>query len=277
LVFWLNRPEDHTTLQGRVVGRQPHHGFNELIATNRPDIIDAMTVTDKASVRHWNEFDDDDEPGEGEVFFRQSYNFFDGKLSKLRAHCRCQKPSNPDKLLIRCEKDNCKTWLHDQCLVKDLAETLLKEAAGSPTGLSDQNTIAVQPALASFSTPQGTPRPNRRSIATPQNQNRLNNDELLPTPNMAKTPSFSITRIVDPAAEERKSGKIPSIFRIVPRARSVKEFTIEIREKTVNRVLRDPGVQGGEKVHVFAGEGGPAGPGKWEREIQCLKCAKAVD
>jgi hypothetical protein len=43
LVFWLNRPEDHTTLQGRVVGRQPHHGFNELIATNRPDIIDAST------------------------------------------------------------------------------------------------------------------------------------------------------------------------------------------------------------------------------------------
>lgn len=30
--------------------------------------------------------------------------------------CRCNEPGNPDKVLIGCPKEDCKKWLHEECL-----------------------------------------------------------------------------------------------------------------------------------------------------------------
>jgi hypothetical protein len=69
-VYWQYRPED---LPG---GRQPHHGASELIASNHMDIIEALSVADKANVIHW---DDDPEKTDApllkdQLFWRQTFD-----------------------------------------------------------------------------------------------------------------------------------------------------------------------------------------------------------
>lgn len=34
--------------------------------------------------------------------------------------CRCDQPGNPDKVLIGCSKEDCKKWLHEECLKHDV-------------------------------------------------------------------------------------------------------------------------------------------------------------
>lgn len=66
-VYWLYWPEE---LPG---GRQPYHGEKELIASNHMEIIDAMTVSGRAHVKHWLELDEDEELPD--LFWRQKYDF----------------------------------------------------------------------------------------------------------------------------------------------------------------------------------------------------------
>src|SRR4051794_39775267 len=68
-VYWLYKPEE---LPG---GRQPHHGDSELIASNHMDIIEALTVVDRADVVHWDEDPDNSEwPMKDQLFWRQTYD-----------------------------------------------------------------------------------------------------------------------------------------------------------------------------------------------------------
>lgn len=71
-VYWLYWPEE---LPG---GRQPYHGAKELVASNHMEIIDAMTVSGRASVKHWMELDD--EEGLPDLFWRQKFDFPTGTL-----------------------------------------------------------------------------------------------------------------------------------------------------------------------------------------------------
>lgn len=74
-IYYLYKPEE---LPG---GRQPHHGESELIASNHMDIIEALTVADKAEVVHWEEDPDRaDWPMKDQWFWRQTYD-----LSKPKA------------------------------------------------------------------------------------------------------------------------------------------------------------------------------------------------
>ena len=50
-VAWLNRPEDFEN------GRQDYHGANELIPTNRMDVIDAMSVNGRFEIVRWDDGD----------------------------------------------------------------------------------------------------------------------------------------------------------------------------------------------------------------------------
>ncbi|OMP87498.1 hypothetical protein BK809_0007585 [Diplodia seriata] len=72
-VFWMYRPED---LPG---GRRPYHGANEVIASNRMQIIDALTVNGKADLKHWAEDDDGDVLGADQLFWRQTFDWANGK------------------------------------------------------------------------------------------------------------------------------------------------------------------------------------------------------
>lgn len=40
-------------------------------------------------------------------------------IQSVELRCKCNRPENPDKTLIGCTNDDCKKWLHDDCLVHD--------------------------------------------------------------------------------------------------------------------------------------------------------------
>ena len=73
-VLWLYWPEELP-----VEGRRDYHATSELIASNLMEIMDAMTVTDKAEVAHVRELYDEP-PTEG-LFWRQKFDFLSNKLS----------------------------------------------------------------------------------------------------------------------------------------------------------------------------------------------------
>lgn len=66
-VYWLYWPEE---LPG---GRQYYHGAKELVASNHMEIIDAMTVTGRAEVKHWMELDHDEILPD--LFWRQKFDY----------------------------------------------------------------------------------------------------------------------------------------------------------------------------------------------------------
>ena len=66
-IYWLYWPDE---LPG---GRQPYHGAKELIASNHMEIVDAMTVSGRAHVKHWLELDEDEELPD--LFWRQKFDF----------------------------------------------------------------------------------------------------------------------------------------------------------------------------------------------------------
>ena len=59
--------------------RQPYHGKTEVIASNHMEILDAMTVSDRAPVTHWEERDDD--PPMSGPYWRQRFDYLTKKLS----------------------------------------------------------------------------------------------------------------------------------------------------------------------------------------------------
>lgn len=60
-------------------GREKYHGKNELVASNHMEIIDAMTVSDRAEIVQWGEKDDD--PMLTGLYWRQRFNYITKKLS----------------------------------------------------------------------------------------------------------------------------------------------------------------------------------------------------
>lgn len=125
----MYRPEDLPS------GRLPHHGRNELIATNDMAIIDAMTVDGPADVVHWQERQDQGEIlHPDQLFWRQTLDVTKKSFvlsvrcpaqihclaltgtQKLPMHCVDNAPCNPDQLLIQCS--SCSKWLHGPCIEK---------------------------------------------------------------------------------------------------------------------------------------------------------------
>ncbi|KAK9470846.1 uncharacterized protein V1510DRAFT_398524 [Dipodascopsis tothii] len=106
-MYWPNELPD---------GRQYYHGKKELVASNHVDVIDAMSVSGRATVTHWLETDEDDNIKD--LFWRQRYDSYSGELKPVRKHCTCQRFYNPDTTMIRCA--SCKIWLHEICLIKEL-------------------------------------------------------------------------------------------------------------------------------------------------------------
>ncbi|KAJ3481830.1 hypothetical protein NLG97_g7723 [Lecanicillium saksenae] len=82
LVTWMYSPEElpKGTLDGngRVKGRQPHHGNRELIASNHLDIINVQSVVGCADVQQ--RLITEGEPGGHNPWWRQAFNCLTGKL-----------------------------------------------------------------------------------------------------------------------------------------------------------------------------------------------------
>jgi len=55
-------------------GRQYFHGERELVNSNHMEIVDAMTVSGRAEVKHWLELDEDEDVG-ALLFWRQKFDY----------------------------------------------------------------------------------------------------------------------------------------------------------------------------------------------------------
>jgi len=86
-VYWLYWPEE---LPG---GRQQYHGQKELVASNHMDIIDAMTVSGRAHVKHWMELDEDEELPE--LYWRQKFDYPSRTLMVCSYHPSSKARTNP--------------------------------------------------------------------------------------------------------------------------------------------------------------------------------------
>lgn len=71
-LFWMYWPDE---LPG---GRETYHGPYELIASNHMEIVDAMTVADKADVLH---MEDDSSTPTCDLYWRQTLDFLTNKLN----------------------------------------------------------------------------------------------------------------------------------------------------------------------------------------------------
>ncbi|KAF2146752.1 uncharacterized protein K452DRAFT_294295 [Aplosporella prunicola CBS 121167] len=167
-VYWFNRPEDLP------MGRQPHHGHNEVIATNTMQIIDALTVNGKATVKHWKETDGEEILDEDTLFWRQTFDCPAGgpvgTLSEIRTHCIDNKPYNPDSTLVYCV--NCEKWLHAECVANDvLVKTYEEHNMVVPSSLkrNDVGNDALPVAAKGTATPKSkTPKKTKGKNSTPK-------------------------------------------------------------------------------------------------------------
>lgn len=121
-------------------GRQPYHGMKEVIMSNHMDILDVHTIFSKVDVQ---EMDETVESVDG-IYWRQTLDISKvapgkgkqlGLLSKLRGHCRCGQPMNPDKTMYVCRY--CKVWNHDHCLIDDVLERAWKKYMAGTLGKDD--------------------------------------------------------------------------------------------------------------------------------------------
>ena len=72
-VFWMYRPDQLPW------GLEPHHGSDELIASNVMDIVDATSVRGRADVTHWIEEQQEEAP-DG-IYWRQTFDHLTRQLS----------------------------------------------------------------------------------------------------------------------------------------------------------------------------------------------------
>ncbi|MCJ1471224.1 hypothetical protein MMC07_009872 [Pseudocyphellaria aurata] len=120
-VMWFYLPEELPD------GREDHHGYEELIATNDMSIVDASRVNGHANIPQWIETDQDDPPNDSSSpYWRQTFDKVTGELSDLELHCICLDPQNPDDPLIRCTDPDCGVRMHRHCIC-DSAESDLLE------------------------------------------------------------------------------------------------------------------------------------------------------
>lgn len=120
-VYWMYWPDElppHTHDGKKTVhGRQPYHGMNELIASNHMDIINVVSVTQQALVNQW--YEENDEDIQNALYWRQALDVRTFELSTVESLCKCGNPGNPDKTLIGCSNEDCRKWLHEECLKHD--------------------------------------------------------------------------------------------------------------------------------------------------------------
>lgn len=131
-VYWMYWPDElpaKTRDRKRIVeGRQSYHGQGELVASNHMDIINVVSVTEPAIVKHW--FEENDEETQDSLYWRQAYDVRSQELSTVELVCGCNTPANPDKLLVGCSSESCKKWLHEEC-IKDQALRATFERLGT--------------------------------------------------------------------------------------------------------------------------------------------------
>lgn len=117
-MYWPDELPEGTRDGNKIIsGRQPYHGARELVASNHMDVINVVSVTDKAEVKQMND-DADDEVHEA-LYWRQALDVRTHELSSLQGVCKCGKPNHPDKVLVGCIAEKCRAWMHSECIIHE--------------------------------------------------------------------------------------------------------------------------------------------------------------
>ncbi|KAH9902303.1 hypothetical protein F4778DRAFT_781534 [Xylariomycetidae sp. FL2044] len=144
-VYWMYWPDELPagTQEGKkyVQGRQSYHGANELIASNHMDVINVVSVTAQATVNQWDETNE--EEVQAALYWRQAFDARSMELSSAKLICQCNRPENPDRKLVGCTNDQCKKWLHNDCLIHEtLLNTYMRlgtDKPHKPTSMKEEN------------------------------------------------------------------------------------------------------------------------------------------
>jgi len=134
-VYWMYWPDELPagTIDGKKVvqGRQPYHGYHELVASNHMDIINVVSVTRQAIVKQW--FEENEDEIQNDLYWRQAFDVRTYELSSVELVCSCNTPANPDRLLVGCSSESCKKWLHQECILENaLRQTWNRLGADRP-------------------------------------------------------------------------------------------------------------------------------------------------
>lgn len=122
-------------------GRQSYHGMKEVVMSNHMNILNAHSIAGKVKVER---IDDAVESVDG-VYWRQTLDISKrppgkgkeaGVLSKLKGHCRCRQPMNPDQTMYICRY--CTLWSHDHCLIDDVLEKAWEKRLDGTLGQDDE-------------------------------------------------------------------------------------------------------------------------------------------
>ena len=153
LVAWLYWPQEiPQQVSGAQAARQ-YYGQGELVMSNYFDVIDAMTISNKADIQHYDEWDDAKLGSPAWRYWRQSFDahgFSKNKkaknlLSGLRSLCKCGKPHNPDKKLWHCPHAACHKWNHNECLIDDIGRRAYSDfKAGKMDDFAKENKLETK-------------------------------------------------------------------------------------------------------------------------------------
>ena len=129
-------------------GRQSYHGVKEVVMSNHMNILNAHSIAGKVKVER---IDDAVESVDG-IYWRQTLDISKrppgkgkeaGVLSKLKGHCRCRQPMNPDQTMYICRY--CTLWNHDHCLIDDVLEKAWEKQLDGTLGQDDdEDTLKVE-------------------------------------------------------------------------------------------------------------------------------------
>ncbi|OBT40506.1 hypothetical protein VE00_07909 [Pseudogymnoascus sp. WSF 3629] len=121
LIAWMYWPDEllgaHMGTETPTSGRHWYHGKHELVASNHLDVLDVNSMAGHAPVAQW--FEDDDDNTQDGFYWRQTFNIMSRGLSGIRKYCICENYYNPDFTLVACPNEECRLWMHEECIVNN--------------------------------------------------------------------------------------------------------------------------------------------------------------
>ncbi|KAI0147584.1 hypothetical protein GGR57DRAFT_247491 [Xylariaceae sp. FL1272] len=266
-VYWMYWPDELPvgTQEGKrsISGRQPYHGQNELIASNHMDVINVVSVTAQATVNQWDETNEEDQ--QQALYWRQAFDVRSMELSSAQPICKCGRPENPDKKLINCANEDCKKWLHDDCLINAVLEKTFKRlGTDKPHKTTRVKTEDAQRPLSPSES--GAAQTTQQSIdVKPEDQETIKLADVESSNSTVKAET-RIVPIVSGQESKRKGGKSrKSEGKGSETPKWQGHFTATINEETpsvIDIVDLRQNVTGGEKT--------------WTEPAHCLFCGSEI-
>lgn len=193
----------------------------------------------------------------------------------VEPRCICNHPENPDKTLIGCTNDDCKKWLHDDCLVHDSLMNTYKRLGADkphkPTAVKKEDRDGEGPQRPLSPSESGAAQSTQQSIDVKPEEHqtiKLVEAENGTTQMDVDGPDSSTIPVAYNGADAKKKGRRrkpeaggssaskPYLGRFEAVIRDdLSPPSVEIKD------LRE-GVEGGEK--------------SWTEPINCLVCHKAI-